>query len=186
MNSRFTFILCLSAALGLSVPALAGPGHDHGDEAQASPSGQSLPRFVASSETFELVGVLNGKHLTVYLDRTDTNEPVKDARVDLEWAGTKLKLETHAPGEFEATLAQEPQPGVISVTATVMSGKDTDLLAADLDLHGNEQPSAARRTGWQRYGYVGAGLAVAMLAGLAWLQWRRRKMAMVARMGGAA
>lgn len=186
MNARFTFMLCLSAALGLSVPAFAGPGHDHGDGAQTAPSGQALPRFVASSETFELVGVLNGKHLTVYLDRADTNEPVKDARVDLEWAGTKLKLETHAPGEFEATLAQEPQPGVISVTATVMSGKDSDLLAADLDLHGNEQGSDKQHASWQRYGYGGAGLAMVLVAGLAWLQWRRRKMVMVTRMGGAA
>ena len=56
--------LCAAAILASS-PAWAGPGHDHGDAAPAA-VGQALPRFSAMSETFELVGVLNGKQIRSY------------------------------------------------------------------------------------------------------------------------
>ena len=59
--------LCAAAILAAS-PAWAGPGHDHGDAAPAA-VGQALPRFSAVSETFELVGVLSGKQITLYLDQ---------------------------------------------------------------------------------------------------------------------
>ena len=63
------------------------------------------------------------------------NSPVKDARVDLELDGNPVALEPHADGEFEATLPEALKPGVVSITATVIAGQDTDLLAGELDLH---------------------------------------------------
>ena len=44
--------------------AFAGEGHDHG-EAPAAASGPALPRFTATSDMFELVGVLDGQHLAL-------------------------------------------------------------------------------------------------------------------------
>ena len=52
----------------LSQLAIAGPGHDHGDTAPQA-SGSALPRFTATSEDLELVGILNGKLVTLYLNR---------------------------------------------------------------------------------------------------------------------
>ena len=89
---------------------LAGDGHDHG-EAPASSAGPALPRFAAASETFELVGVVNGKRLTLYLDRYADGSPVKDAKLELELGGVKVPVESHGEGEFEAMLAQELKPG---------------------------------------------------------------------------
>jgi len=48
-----------------SAAARAGDGHDHG-EAAAAAAGPALSRFTASSELFELVGVLKGRQLTLY------------------------------------------------------------------------------------------------------------------------
>ena len=42
---------------------LAGEGHDHGEAPTAS-TGPALPRFAATSSTFELIGVLNGHDMT--------------------------------------------------------------------------------------------------------------------------
>ena len=118
-HQRCAFInraLLLVAITGVSLSAAAGPGHDHGDETPAA-SASASPRFVAVSESFELVGVLDGKQITLYLDRADTNAPVKDAKLEVEFGGAKLKLEALAPGEFKAVLNEAPKPGVIPVTA---------------------------------------------------------------------
>ena len=109
-------------------------GHDHGDAPSAA-AGPALPRFDASSESFELVGVLDGKRLTLYLDHAGDNSPVKDARLELDVAGTKVDVQPHGEGEFEALLAAEPKPGVFAITATVLAGKESDLLAGELDIH---------------------------------------------------
>ena len=45
------------------------------------------------SETFELVGVLSGKQITLYLDRFADNSPVRDAQIELEIGGAKFKAE---------------------------------------------------------------------------------------------
>ena len=112
----------------------AGDGHDHG-ETTAPETGAALPRFSAVSESFELVGVVNDKQITVYLDRFADNSPVKDAQIELDLGGVKLPLKQHTEGEYEADLLEALKPGVIPVMATVVVGQDTDLLAGELDMH---------------------------------------------------
>ncbi len=173
----------LLAALSLAVtlPAWAGEGHDHGD-APAATTGPALPRFVAASNLFELVGVLDGKHLTLWLDHAADNSPVKDAKLELELGGVKVPVEAHGEGEFEATLAKPLMPGEFPVAATVYAGEEADLLAGDLDIHAEDEAAEAAHThGWQEYA-LWAALAGAALAGLAWLIRRFRSQ----RLGGAA
>ena len=178
---KFTPIL---AALMLSAawPAWAGEGHDHGD-APAAMAGPALPRFTAVSELFELVGVLNDKHLTLYLDRAADNSPVKDAKLELELGGVKVPVEAHGEGLFEATLSKAPAPGEIPVAATVMAGEDTDLLAGELDVHEleDEAAEAAHAYGWKEYAYWVAVAGIG-LVGLIWLIRRLR----TPRLGGVA
>lgn len=162
----------IAAMIVAALPAVAGEGHDHGGGATA-PAGPGLPRFQALSETFELVGVLNGRQLTLYLDRAADNSPVKDAKVELELGGTRVPLKLHAEGEFEATLAEAPKPGVIAVSAVVTAGGETDLLAGELDLHDDASAGPATGPAWRTYGMVAAALA-AVLA-IATLAVRRRK-----------
>ena len=145
----------------------AGEGHDHG-EAPSAATGSGQPRFAAVSETFELVGVLTGKRLTLYLDRADDNSPVKDARLELELGGVKVEVKTRGEGEFETTLAQELKPGVTTVAATVIAGQETDLLAGELDIRQSAQADAsAGSRPWKKYGvWLIAGLlTLALLVG---------------------
>lgn len=161
----------------------AWAGDDHG-EAPAALSAPASPRFAATSETFELVGVVNGRQLTLYLDRYADGSPVRDARLELELGGVKIPVEAHAEGEFEATLAQVLKPGVISVAATVMAGEETDLLAGELDMHAVHPETTAHTHGWKEYAVRG-GVAAGVLALLVVLM-RRLRAARNARLGGAA
>lgn len=181
-NKLAAFIGALWLTLSM-FPAWAGEGHDHG-EAPAASGGPALPRFAAVSETFELVGIVNGKHITLYLDRFADGSPVKDAKLELELGGVKVPVEPHAEGEFEATLAQELKPGVVAVAATVMAGDETDLLAGELDLHEEAATSETPVHGWKEY----ATWLVAGLAGLALLilMARRLRASRKSRIGGVA
>lgn len=127
-------LLVIAVLLSLaSLNTLAGDGHDHGESAPA-PSGPALPRFVATSEAFELIGILDGKSLKLYLDRPDDNSPVRNAQIDLEFGSDRLASRTLGEGEFEATLTTEPLAGELPITAIIHVGNDADLLATHLDI----------------------------------------------------
>lgn len=181
MNLQYTLPLLIVAGLAATAASAADEhGHDHG--APAATTTPALPRFVAVSELFELVGVVDRKQLTLYLDRFEDNVPVKDASIDLEIGGAKVPLKQVSDGEYTARLAQEPKPGVAAVTATVTAGKDTDILAADLVLPEHSHADATT-TGWRQYAGWGAAAAVlvAILVGLGRFVASRRQ-----RAGGAA
>jgi len=177
---------CITALLLATSGAWAADdhGHDHGTPAPAT-SSAAPRRFAAESEAFELVGVLNGRQLTLYLDRFADNSPVQGAALDLDIDGVKVKAEPHGEGEFLALLQAEPGAGTLSITATVAAGTQTDLLAGELKnpekAHVDE---ASGRPRWQfaalwTFGAL-AVIAVLMLA-------RRRKVASrQIRLGGAA
>ncbi|MDO9313718.1 MAG: hypothetical protein Q7T97_04115, partial [Burkholderiaceae bacterium] len=125
------------------------------------------------SETFELVGVLNGKQITLYLDRATDNAPVTGAQIELEIAGTKFKAEAH-DDTYDVVLPEAPKPGVLPITATVTAGAEVDLLAGELDLHEDAHAGEAAHThGWKEY----AGWAAAGLAALALLVFIGRRLA---------
>ncbi|WP_028605431.1 hypothetical protein [Ottowia thiooxydans] len=158
----FLALLCIVTALFLPAMAHADDGHGHGGAAPSA-SGPSLPRFAAVSDVFELVGVLDGKRITLWLDRAADNAPVVDARIELEIAGEKLKAEPHED-VYEVVLAAEPKPGVLPITAMVVAGSETDLLAAELDLHEDSHADAAAPARpWSRYAPWAAGLAALLV-----------------------
>lgn len=181
MNTRL-LLAWLAVAAFLPLPARADDGHDH-DAAPAAPAGPALPRFAAVSELFELVGLVDGQRLTVYLDRFEDNTPVQGAKLELELGGVKVALEEHEAGEFEGILAQTLKPGVIAVTATVAAGNETDILAGELDIHG-EQAEAVHAHGWREYaGWGGGAAAAAVLLGWGLRRWVAARRT---RAGGAA
>jgi hypothetical protein len=184
MNHPHTLAALLVAATFLVSPAWAGEGHDHGDAAPAA-VGQALPRFAAVSEIFELVGVLSGKQITLYLDRFGDNSPVRDAQIELEIGGAKFKAEKQGEDEYEVVLPEAPKEGVLPITATVTTGKEVDLLAGELDIHEAAHADEAAHThSWTEYAGWGAG----GLAALALLAWGSRRVmgARSVRAGGAA
>ena len=182
-NLRLLKTLGIALMLGvIALGARAGDGHDHGD-APPGASGPALPRFAAVSDLFELVGVLDGKRLRLYLDHAPDNRPVKDAKLEVEFGGSKLPVEPHGDGEFEATLSEEPKEGVFAVTATVVAGSDSDLLAGELDIHHEESATAATTASrWKSYAAWGAAVLAALaLVGYGTARLRARRV-----VGGAA
>jgi hypothetical protein len=180
MNLLRSLAALLVATTILGSPAWAGEGHDHGDVAPAT-GGQALPRFSAVSETFELVGVLSGKQLTLYLDRFADNSPVRNAQIELEIGGAKFTAARQGEEEYEVVLPAAPKEGVVPVTATVTAGNEVDLLASELDIH---TAAHAEETVHTHSRKEVAGWAVGGIAALALLAWGVRR-AMSARSAGA-
>ncbi|MDP1691801.1 MAG: hypothetical protein Q8L49_07615 [Burkholderiaceae bacterium] len=185
--SRPLAIVLTLAGLLAAPSAQAGPGgdegHAHGNEPAAA-SGRTQPRFAATSELFELVGVVNGTQLTLYLDRSDDNSPVKGAKLELELGGARIDVKPGADGEFAATLAQPLKPGVTPVTATVTAGTDSDLLAGEINVHEPAPAEAPHARSWKELaGWTAAGLA--LLGALAWIA-RRFAGQRAGRIGAAA
>ena len=186
-------LAAISLATLLLVPqgAMAGDGHDHGQAAPAA-TGPALPRFAAVSDLFELVGVLNGKQITLYLDRAADNSPVTQAQIELEMGGKKYQAAKQGTDEFEVVLPEAPKPGVLAVTATITAtasaGTDADLLAGELDIHeAAHADEAAHTRSWQEYaGWAAGGIAVLTALAVLLTVGRRILSSRQARVGGAA
>lgn len=166
-----TIPLTLALLVSLAGQAWAADEHGHDHDAPAAASGPALPRFAAVSEAFELVGVVNGKQLAIYLDRFEDNSPVPDAKLDLDVGGKKVPVSVHAPGEYEATLPQELKPGVTPVTVTLEVKGETDILAGEIDIH-EEEHAEGEGAGLLRY--AGWGAAALLALGAATVLARKR------------
>ena len=70
----------------IALPVWAGgdssDGHTHAAP-EPMPAVTAAPRAVATTEEFEVVAVVEGKHLMVYVDRFASNEPVAKAKVSM-------------------------------------------------------------------------------------------------------
>jgi hypothetical protein len=185
MNLSHTLAALLVASLLATPPAAASDDHDHGDATPAA-TGAALPRFSAVSETFELVGVLSGRQLTLYLDRFADNSPVRGAQIELEIGSARFQATRQGDDQYEVVMAEAPRPGVLPITATVTAGSESDLLAGELDIHAptGAGEAAAHTPSWTRL----AGWAAAGIAGLSLLAWGARRVlgARRVRAGGAA
>lgn len=179
-------LLCLSLLL---LPAGALWAHE-GHEAEpktgaASPAAEGAPqRFSLSSANYELVGVLNGHDLTLFLDHAADNRPVQGAQLSLALGGQQLKPEPHGEaGEFELVLAARPTPGSWPVQAVVQIQGQSEVLKGSLELlplsHAaaplGPKPSPS-------FLFAAALLGSAAVALLAWLTSRR----LAARKNGAS
>ncbi len=157
--------LLLAAALFAAPPAHAHEGEDHGAAAAATaPATPAAPRFAAASDAYELVGVLSGRQLTLWLDRAATNAPVTAGTLELELGDVKLQARP-AGDTWVATLPAAPAPGTLPVTATVTAEGGSDLLAGELVLaapgDGHEAPSGRRLGLWAAAAALAAAIAYA-------------------------
>jgi len=123
------FVALLLTVICQSMPASAAGDHD----APASAAAAGLPRFAAASELFEVVGILEGGQLGVYIDRFATNEPVTLAQVELQIGNDKF-IGTLRPdqGSFVFANAKFDQPGSYAMVLTITANEDVDILAANL------------------------------------------------------
>lgn len=183
MTSKKMLLVWLSLAALFCPPARADDGHNHGS-APVDTSAPALPRFTASSDLFEMVGIIDGSSLTLYLDHFADNAPAAGAKVALEIAGAEVPLQESQPGEFHGTLAAALPVGTSAVTATVVDSTDTDILAADLVRQADTHGESATGRSWKRpLLWAVAGLASAAIA---FVFIRRTTLSRGLRAGGAA
>jgi len=153
-------------------PLLAHEGHDHGDAPKPVPVTDAAPRFEAASEEFELVGVLHGSALTLYLDHYASNAPVVKAMLEVEVGQQKIQAKESEPGVYRLELGNTlaTKPGRLGLVFTIQAGESVDLLTANLEIPAAKAPVAdAAVFAWRRLGW--AGLALPLLG--FWV-WRRR------------
>ena len=165
--------LVLVAAIVL--PAWAGgdssDGHTHAAP-EPLPTVTMSPRAVAATEEFEVVAVLEDKHLVVYVDRYASNEPVAGAKVEIEGSGLHGIATESAPGTYLLNLAAAMVPAKHGLTISIEAGDSADLMTAMLDTS-SAVPAVAHtsyRSAWIAWGLV----ALLLLGGGALLAARRR------------
>lgn len=176
------FLLVLSMLLAFSA-ARAHEGHDHGDEKKAAPAAETVPpRFEARTDVFELVGMLAGDTLFVYLDRFDSNAPVDKAEIEIESGAFKAKAEALAgsAGTYRFKAGPLAQAGKHALTFSITAGEESDLLTATFE-HVAAKATAKAAATTDGHDHVepwqwAAGAAVlALLAGAVTMLIRRRR-----------
>jgi hypothetical protein len=166
MKSLCRWVLAL-----LPFAVFADEGHGgHGAPSSALPA-TLAPRVEANSEIFELVGMLEGERLTLYLDRFATNAPVTNAAIEIGSGEFKATAQSTGEGIYTAGAAALTKPGQYPLVFTIRAADETDLLNGTLDV--SPPPGAVGHPRvWSEWLIWIAGALVA-LAGIAWLLRRR-------------
>lgn len=136
----------VAAALAAAAHAHGGDDHGGGDHAPAATAATSsaagAARAGTSSEDFELVAVLDGDQLLLYLDDYASNAPVADALVELA-SGTAPRAAVQvAPGTYALDAGALATPGSHPLTVSVQAGERSDLLVTVLEVVAPTAPPA--------------------------------------------
>ena len=159
----------------LAPKAWADAGHNHGD-APAAATGGASPRVTSHSDLFELVGVVDKGEMTIFLDRYATNEPVKDAKIELEIGSIKGVAVVQADGSYSFKNDVLAKPGDLAVSFTVVAGKDADILAGDLKIGSpvDDQIGNKASKPWLRWAAYAGGALLLITIAVAVLRRRKR------------
>jgi LPXTG-motif cell wall-anchored protein len=151
-------------------------GEDHGEAPKAAVVVSSSPRVYLTTEQFELVGVMNGEVLTIYLDQFATNSPVEKAQVEVESGSWKAVAKETGLAVYTVDAAPLSQIGKHPLTVTVQSGDDSDLMSGMLEVGMPGKASGPdEHTHFKSEWAIWSGAAALLLAAIALLAKRRRK-----------
>jgi hypothetical protein len=189
------FVLLCGASAAMASPGAHGPNGEHLDgPAQTTAGSSSAPRMEAKSETFELVGYLRDDEFSMLVNRFETNEPVLNAKVEVETGALKAPAKFHADmGDYAvddaAFLKALKAPGTHAIVVTIIAGAESDLLDGTLKSESGSADSGAHsHDGGHGHGIpLTAWLAIALAAigGLIYALSRRSARSAAARNGGA-
>lgn len=136
LHLLFAAMFVMSSAF--ASPGAHGPNGEHLD-GQASTTGStvSVPRIETFTEAFELLGHLSGGELSIMIDRYETNEPVLNGALEVQYKDLKAKAKFHADlGDYAIDdpkfLAAIAKPGTHALLFTLVAGEESDLLEGTL------------------------------------------------------
>lgn len=161
MKRLIFFFLCLLASSAtLAGPGAHGPGGEHLDAPARQMQVDATPRIDTFTESFELVGRLQGGELSILIDRYETNEPVLDGKLEVELNGLKATALFQADhGSYvvndPAFLKALSTPGKHALVFTLTTANESDLLDGALEVLAANQVQAHSHFPW---GWAGAGL----------------------------
>jgi RND family efflux transporter MFP subunit len=137
--------LCCVAGILLSLSApFAHEGHKDDHPTRSALASSTYPRVTAHSEPYELVGVVRGERLSIYLDHFATNEPVADAKVKVAIGDTEpVDAELPENGVYTISFPRLTRAGSVEVVFNVTAASGDDLLVGALTLPPDAEPSAA-------------------------------------------
>ena len=115
----------------------AHEGHDHGPSEVRHRAARSA--CICAFRDFELVGILRGDRLIIYLDRFATNEPVTtaDIAVTIGDATEALNAEWAAEGTYTLKMPQLQSAGPVELVFSITGEPGEDLLAGTLTVPQN-------------------------------------------------
>ncbi len=177
MKSFFCLIVFF-LSMQIASTAIAHGNDDHEHATPAAPTTQVAPRATAQTEDFELVAVLQGRSLIIYLDRFADNSLVADAQIEVE-SGSSLKAiaKQTAPGVYVIELAKGvmEKVGKYPLSISVQAGEIGDVMTASLEIpdlseQAHDHPETSK-TGW----WIALGLLLAVIFSIAILMFKRRQ-----------
>jgi hypothetical protein len=174
-------LLLVLLSLSLGPNAYAHGADDHEHAAPAGLTNQVAPRASAQTEDFELLMVLQGRQLIIYLDRFADNQPVIDAQLELESAGLKAIAKQSSPGVYVLDLTKGllEKSGKYAFSISVEAGDLGDVMTASLEIpevtanHEDEHDHPSGFSAWWKW--LLSALVLLILATLAFVTWRRKQ-----------
>src|SRR3954452_3824995 len=122
----------MTALLLGSAAALAHGGEDHSHDKPAATVTTTQPRVSIHSEQYELVGVLRGPWLDVYLDHFGSNEPVTGAKIAVTIGDKETTAEPSPDGTYKVASAKFGGSGPLELIFAVTARSGDDLLIGTL------------------------------------------------------
>lgn len=166
-----SFLLLLTMLL--PILAHAHGGEDHGEQAATPAVAAAHPRFEAKSPDIELVAELHGETLTLYADRYAGNEPILNAKIEIEGENRKAAAQAMPDGSYNASAPWLALPGKHELVVTLQAEGLDDLLVGTL-----ETPAAATAPPQRESRYAllgGSGLLALLVAAAVYRLVARRK-----------
>ena len=145
LTSMRSFAALTSIAAFLLIPSVsrAHEGHDHDDLARAALASSTYPRVTAHSELYEVVGILKGDRLLIYLDRAATNEPVTDAKVRVTIGdGEAIDAAPAENGTYAVSSRRLTGARSVEVIFAITASSGDDLLVGAMTLPKADVPGA--------------------------------------------
>lgn len=171
-------MFCLVTLVAFSLPVWAGgdssDGHTHEAPAPLAVSQIVTPRAAAATEEFEVVASLEGKKLVMYVDRFASNEPVTQAKVEIEGAGLKGMASETTPGTYEFDVAMPLPPARHPLTISIEAGDSVDLLTATLDTFASAT-NEVHDHGWSERVVWGISGALLLVTGILFAVRRHKR-----------